>query len=482
MKFFNFNFLRRKKTEASAHLEESRYEDFGFRKIGDSENQKNLNQLSRDEQLKVVFSLWLKNGFAKRLIQLPIDFIVGEEMFTPEFKSKDDVIPEETLKQCSELVKAFIEKNKLNEKFERFATDLSLNGMLLLPCTNNPNGDVIIGFIDPSRIEKVITNPYDITEITSVKMKTGFMGNTKIFQIVKKRSAFDLPEEDQKSYDLLSGDAFFYAVNNVSNQPEGVSDLLADIDMIQKLYELLINVVDSTKLANMFVLDVEITGASADQIKAWRKANPIPTRPTRYVHNDKVKQSLAGTGIKAFNAPEVVRVIKNFILGNSSYPPMWFADGEDANRAIAIEQGTPVYKKLDKRQQKLVGILKDIYMYVIHMAVLSKEGFKLKKDDLESLIIEIKAPEIQIKNLDKITKSLTELTSSLEKAESRKWLTGKTIRKAFINFINLLGFDINYEAEESALENDPGNDPEPTDDEKEKMKLINPDAEDEKAA
>lgn len=442
------------KDKLNNNLAEAGYEDIGFRSIGSSDTQKNLTSLSRNQQLKLVFNLFIKNGFAKRLLQLPIEFIVGATMFCPEFKSKDDKIAQETLDECSDIIKEFNEKNKFANKFDKFALDLALNGMLLLPCINNDNGDVTVGFIDPAKIQKVITNPYDVTDVMEVKMKSNFVTKDKIYKIIRKKSAFEEVANETVNtadYDLLTGDAFYCAINNVSNQPEGISDLLADIDLIQKLYDLLINVIDSTKLANMFVLDTTIEGADPGKIKEWKKNNPIPDRATRFVHNDKVKQNLMGTNIRAFNSPEVIRVIRNFVLGNSSYPPMWFADGEDANKATAVEQGTPVYKKFSKRQELLVGIIKDIYLYVIHTAVRQKEGFKLTKDDLENLIIEIKSPEIQIKNLDKITTALKDLTESLAKAEVNKWLTSKTTRKSFISFINLLGFDINQEAEEAAL-------------------------------
>jgi len=450
-----FEFIKnlfKPKTNTVAIAESIEPDDRNYRRISEPQNEKSLNQLSRDQQLKLVFNLWLKNGFAKRLIQLPIDFIVGATMFTPEFKSKNDSIDETKLDACSELIKDFNERNKFASKFEKFATDLSLNGMLLTPCKYSENGDVTIGFIDPSKIDKVNTDPYDVTCITSVKMKTDFIKKPVTFEIVRKKSAFeDVKPED---YDLLDGDAFFYAINNVSNQPEGISDLLPDIDTIQKLYELLVNVVDSVKLANMFVLDTTYKGADATKIAEYVKSNPLPTRPTNRVHNENVETKLLGGTVTAFESDKIIRVIKNFILGNFSFPPMWFADGEDANRAIAIEQGTPVYKKLAKRQELLIDLLKNIYTYVIHSAVRSKEGFELSKDDLESLILEIRAPEIQIKNLDKITASLSSLVTSLDKAEQNRWLTGKTIRKSFISFINLLGFDINVETEEASLENE----------------------------
>jgi hypothetical protein len=449
-----FDFLKNFFNRFKKPISEASYlEDIGWNSISSDKNTQGLGQTSRDAQLKTVFQLWLRDGFAKQLIQLPIDFIIGDEMFIPEFKSKHDTIPETTLNACSELIAEFKEKNKFENKFEKYATDLSLNGMLLLPVIETENGNVTIGFIHPGNIETVVPNPYDVTDIMSVKMKTDFTTKQKVYKIIRIQSAFDeATETNPIDYDLLTGDAFYHSVNNVSNQPEGVSDLLADLDMLQKLDEMIISVADSIKLANMFVFDTEIQGANGDQIKQWKLNNPLPTRPTRFIHNERVKQQLLSTNVRAFTGHEVIRTIKNFILGNFAFPPMWFADGEDANRAIAIEQGTPVYKKLLKRQELLIEIIKNIYMYVIHSAIRSREGFPLKREDLENFIIQIKAPEIQIRNLERITNSLNTLTTSLNTAEQNNWLSSETVRKSFIQFVNLLGFDIDFETENTAVE------------------------------
>lgn len=449
MKIFS-NILSRLFPDRNKILTEASFEDYGFKSVGKTSNEKGISELSRDIQLKIAFQLWLKNGFAKRLVELPIEFIVGDSLFEPEFLSRNNKLSQEQLDECKKVIKDFVTLNKLNRRFEKFLTDLSINGMLILPVDKNTNGDIGLGFIDPSKIRKVRTNPYDVLDIIALKMKSNWTekGSEELIVINESSSPHFSREEHAE------GDVFYYSINNVSNQPEGVSDLLADSDLIENLYKLLIGIIEGSNLANMFVLDVEIEGASPEQITQWKKENPLPTRPSRFVHNSKIKQQIINSGVQAFDNPEVIRVIKNFILGNRSYPPMWFADGQDANRAIALEQGTPVYKKLIKRQELAITILKDLYTYALYTASKGKEGFNIKPDALLDLDIQIKAPEIQVKNLGMLTNSLIKLTDSIDKAESKKWISGKTVQKVFISFLNMLGMDIDTQSEITELENE----------------------------
>lgn len=431
--------------KSSPKLIESRTdEDYGFRSVRDNKA-KGINGVARDEQLRMVFSLWIKNGFAKRIIELPAEFIFGDTLFQPTIKSNKNLIDNDTLIECENAVKEFILSNKLVEKFEKFYVDLSLNGMLLCPVNVNPiNGKVKIGFIDPAHIDKVITNPYDITEITEVTLKNQFQGEQKILKVVTEEKE---NSEGLKTYKVLSGDCFYFSINNVSNQPEGVSDLLANIDFIELVSQLLYNVVDAVRLQNLFVIDVELAGMSDKEAAQWLKENPLPKKPSRFAHNEKVKQTMLSPGLRASDNSESVKLAKNFVLGNYSYPAMWFADGTDANRAIAVEQGTPIFKKLKKRQDFVVNMLKEIYMFVVQQAVLKREGIILTQEQIKSLVIEIAAPEIDTKNSTVITDSLVKLSDSLIKAVSSKWITAETAQITYITFLNNLGFNINIDSE-----------------------------------
>lgn len=45
--------------------------------------------------------------------------------------------------------------------------DKGINGMLILPAfVNKFNGEVKLGFIDPTQMDKVITNPMNVKEIS----------------------------------------------------------------------------------------------------------------------------------------------------------------------------------------------------------------------------------------------------------------------------------------------------------------------------
>ena len=53
------------------------YDERDYRRLSDT-NIKGLNPISRDRQLEIVYSLFLKNGLAKRILEIRNDFIFGD--------------------------------------------------------------------------------------------------------------------------------------------------------------------------------------------------------------------------------------------------------------------------------------------------------------------------------------------------------------------------------------------------------------------
>lgn len=433
--------------------EASSNEDVGFRPLGSSKDTKGLNQLTRDKQLKTVFAMYLKNGFAARILEIAIDFILGDEV-TPDnvtITGKKGILKEDKIEQIKEVIENFHTINDLDTEFERMELDKRLNGMLIIPAfVNKFNGEVKLGFVDPTQLDTVITNPLNVKEILKLKFKSSFGGPSKILDVIRKQTVAENPLSDQ--YNLLTGDTFYFAINNVSNQPEGVSDLLNIADLLNQLQRLTFNVLEGTRLANLFVLDVEIKGATKKKIEEWKKENPVPDGPVRWVHGDRVKQEIKSTGLKTTDNSQTIKLFKNFILACKGYPPMWFADGEDANKATSQEQGAPVIKKLKKQQKAAIRVLKTFYTYAIHQAILYKEGFNLTREELDDMDIAIKAPDLEVKDQAKLATVITSLIDALTKAISGGLITKESATKTFLNLIQNLGNDINIDAELAKLE------------------------------
>ncbi len=431
------------------------YDDYDYRRLSDI-NSKGLNPIARDRQLDIVYSLFLKNGLAKRILEIRNDFIFGDGF---KYSVTGKNITETKLMQAREVLDEFWEINKMDLRFEKKGFDLSLNGMLVMPAfVNRINGQVKLGFIDPKNIDTVITNPLNVEEITGIRIKhlTPTLSHKGVYKgegVGKKLSVIRLNEDiNDINFGLLDGDCFYFAINNVSNQPEGVSDLLGSADWLDMLDRLLYNTLQFVNALSKYFQDVELAGADEKRIEEWKKKNPISQSLSRFVHNEKVKYTILTPNINNADPSEIVRLYKNIVLGSQGFPEHWFADGGNTNLATAVEQETPIMRQLKNRQQYIIYILQTILRYALHKAYNKREGFSLTKDELSRININIVAPEFERKDFDKIGGGMKKIGDLLEQAEKQSWLSKETSGKIFRSIMDMIGYDIDEEEEKHMLE------------------------------
>jgi hypothetical protein len=341
-------------------------------------------------------------------------------------------------------------------RFEKKGYDLSLNGMLILPVfVNKINGQVRLGFIDPKNMDRVNTNPLNVEEILSIKLKgIGSISDQKReFTVIKIN-------EDPKSklFGMLDGECFYFSINNVSNQPEGVSDLLASADWLDMLDQMLFDVVQYMAKMHKYFQDVKLTGADEKAIDEWKKKNPISENLARFVHNEKLEMNIITPDIKKTDPSDVVRLYKNIVLGSQGYPEHWFADGGNTNLATATAQEGPTLRGLKKRQQYIIFILQTIFKFVLHKAIaMKREGFSLTKDDVENIIINVKVPDFERKDYNKIADGLEKIGNYLSMSEKNKWISHETAGDIARTIIDMIGYEIDSEIEKATLESEKNN-------------------------
>jgi len=422
-------------------------EEPGFRKITEREL-KGLDMITRDKQLKIVFNLYLTNPFAKTIIDTINDFVFGDG-FNYDVIAPDGT-PKYKVEQSKKILDDFWNKNKLDLRLEKKGLDLSLNGMLIQPVfINEHGGEVRLGFVDPQNLDTVNADPMNIEEIQSVKLKGVMSGQPKTLEVIKINES----NVQSESYGLLEGECFFFAINNVSNQPEGISDLLVSADTVDMLGQLLFNILKHSEMSYRTVEHVTLEGFSDEQINAWKSKNPRPKAGARYVTNEKVKIEEKTPDIKANNSAEIVRLFKNIVLLSKRLPEHWFADGGNTNLATAVEQGTAIFRMLKNRQQYWVYILEQILTFVLHQAYIKKkEGFNVTKEDLlNKLKVKIIVPEFETKNLEKVSDSINKIADFLDKAVTAGHMTKETAGKIYRGLCDLFGYDVDEKTESQKL-------------------------------
>jgi hypothetical protein len=428
-------------TEAQTYID---YDDADYRRLSDV-NTKGLNPLTRDRQLEIVYTLFLKNGLAKRILEIRNDFIFGDG-FKYNVTGKD--LSDEKIQQAKEVIDEFWEINKMDLRFEKKGFDLSLNGMLILPVfVNSINGQVKLGFIDPKNVERVVTNSLNVEDISRIKLKgIGQNNRPRSLDVIRLND-----NAISSNYGLLDGDCFYFAINNVSNQPEGVSDLLGSADWLDMLDQLLFNTLQFVYALSRYFQDVELQGADEKKIEEWKKQNPVSQNLSRFVHNEKVKFNVLSPNINNADPSEIVRLYKNIVLGSQGYPEHWFADGGNTNLATATEQSIPIMRQLKNRQQYIIYILQTMLRFALHKAYNRREGFTLTKDELNRVVINIIAPEFERKDFDKIGTGLKKLGDLLEQAQNQSWLSKETSGRIFRSMVDIIGYDIEEEDESAKI-------------------------------
>lgn len=428
-----------------------------WRRLTDNNEQKGLNLISRLRQYKIVFKMYLTNPMAHWIIDTLNDFVCGDgfeyevDINRDMLNGLSDTRKAEVLQQATNLLNVFWRKNRLDLNLLKFIKDLSLNGALCLSArVNEINGSVRLGFIDPANIETVVTDPLDVLSVQGVKLAKDKSGNPITLKgITEKIGVENITAED---YGLLDGQVFYFAINNVTNQPEGISDLLAVIDYLDVKDQMLFNIVENMRVQNLFVLDVEIKDADDKKLRDWEEKNPMPKTATRFLHNQDVKQEYKTPEIQGQQSSEMFRLIKNFILGAFSFPENWYADGGNANLATAVEQTTPIFRKLKARQQYVMFIIEQILTFVLHKAFNKLEGFTITRQELEAINIRVKAPEFETRNVKEITTALDTLTDAINKGVEAGYITEESGAACYRLFLQLTGFELDEQSEKAELE------------------------------
>lgn len=443
-------------TEAAIDNDEELYRKYG------ANNVKGLNPISRDRQLELAFAAYTTDPIAKFIIDVIIDYVCGDGFSYSFSVDKESGITaargEEITKQVKMIIDDFWKKNNMNLRFEKKVLDQRINGMLILPVfINSIDGSVKMGFIDPKNLDKIITNELNVEDIKQIKLK-GLNGNLpKILNVVRED---DVP--GNITYGMLVGETFYFAINNVSNQPEGVSDLIALLDTIDVMKKVLFKVIKVIDVHLSYVQHVKVKGGES-AVKDFKKNNPFTTDIQRLVTDKETEVDIFNPDLKTLDITDIIRLLKNLALGSQRIPEYWMGDGGNTNLATAKEQDEPTMRKFRKIQQQVVFMLETMFKFCVHQAIIYKRaGINITPEELEHINYDIKRPELERRDFSKIGEGLDKVQAVLSKAVTAKLLSQQTAQKIFISICDMLGHDIDIDTEVSQIEKEvKENPPEP---------------------
>lgn len=476
---------------------------YGYRKLGGG--QRDFTAVDYASALDVVWNVYQSNPIARRLLQIRRDYILGR-----------GVQPRADDEDLQEIIDAFWVGNKLDRRSKEFTFQLFLFGVQCFPVfVRESDGRVKLGYIDPSEIEDVVSDPENSMEMQAVVVQAQeTLGerpwletqSKRVYRIIQQGAdsshAVSIDEgghletEDRSQYmgkwlmasqailedwevhmlktfglKEYSGSCFYEKVNAVSNQPRGYSDLLSLTDWLDQHDTTLFDLADREGMAGYFSWDVKMDGADKTAIDA-RVAEIIrrpPKKGSVNVHNEKETWMFNYPDLKSAGSIETASALLNMILGGGGVPRHWYGSGDETNRATAQAQGGPTWRSLEHDQD----LVQDLFIWMLEFARDQAElagAWSPSEIDMDTLgdvevidpyFVDIIMPEMVARDLAIATGALSAVMAAIMTMLDLKLITRVKATEVLAKVVAELGVEVDpveelamAEAEQGAIELD----------------------------
>jgi hypothetical protein len=423
-----------------------------------------MGSLSHDQVLNTVWTLYLSNPVAARAMRLKRDYILGRGV-KPE--AEDD--------KLQAVLDGFMADNKLDSRLKKFILQLHLLGSQIYPVfVRATDGRVRLGYIDPSQVERVITHPDNVMEkwciVTKESQSTDkwvSFESKRVYRIVRAQD--DVIEGDavrqgahagrrvtaeqaelepwektmlgEYSLTEYTGSCFYFSVNELSNQDQGISDLLQEADWLDQLDATLFALADRENMADFFAWDLTVDGdePKVKERAAYFRANP-PKKGSVYAHNTKESLELKQPDLKQVGHIEAGRTLLRHVLGGLGMPEFWFGFGNETNRATAAESGTPTFRTMEADQDNARDMILEMLYFARDQAIIAG-NLEEASADVE---IKVSMPEMTTKDFGATAQSLQQVSQALVAVESLGLMTQETMARVWAAFVSAAG--VEYDA------------------------------------
>tara|TARA_R110002096_G_scaffold172484_7_gene346190 strand:- start:2195 stop:3616 length:1422 start_codon:yes stop_codon:yes gene_type:complete len=303
--------------------------------------------------------LWESNLLANRLIELPNAYLLAEGV---EIKVNDE--------DAQEWVNAFWNDpiNNMDIKLPKKVRELALFGEQCWPAfTNEHNGHVRLGYLDPGNIETIVTDPDNIEQPIGVVTVADKKGNKRRYRIIVNGPESIFTRRTQAIRDTFDdGECFYFTINALSNGRRGRSDLLPQIDWLDAYDHFMFGELDRADFLRAFIWDVEMKGLDEEQIKERVKKMQPPAPGSIRAHNESETWKAETPGLGSGDTESIARLFRNHVMGGATIPEHWFGGGGDVNRATGESMSEPTLKMCTMRQREIKHILESLTMFQIN--------------------------------------------------------------------------------------------------------------------
>lgn len=393
-------------------------DDWMYRKLtsGARLQHRDLSPLQQDRMLQVTWYLWEQNPFAKRLVTLMTDLIVGEGVTVA---AEDERIQDQIDKTWNHRINQFATRIR---EMHNFA---SLTGELILPVTQNTvSGRPVYGFIDPYQVKEVIPVPGNILIPDLLILKDSAAQAGERLKIVREN-----PETGR-----LEGEVFFWAINKLPNSLRGRSDLLPLADWLDLYDQYLFAEVERLQLLSAFVWDLTVKGATETDITKKLQKFPTPKPGSVYGHNENEELEARTPDLKAADRSEVASMLRRHIGGSMGFPTSYLGD-VDSNRATIEGQNDVMMKTPAARQ-------KEFRAFIDLMVRFAVEGVTTKNPALfrdAKTGYTVNMPEIAAKDVSRVGGVIAQVVTAMDTAMANNTMSRRLATTVVVSLLGQLG-------------------------------------------
>lgn len=393
-------------------------ESAGWRLLGDVDKRKapviDLDPAVHRRMQESAMRAYRFNPIARRLIEHQVDFVLGNGL------SVNSARPE-----ILSAVRLWWHANEWPRRIRERLRSLYIYGEWLhVPSASS--GMVSIADVVPTKITAVERDEYDhgqadVIVVDKVRYKNGREVENARYRVIRPRGG------------RLDGDVFFFALNRVTGNMRGVSELLTILDYAQIYDDILFSRAERVRLMSQIYWDLTISGMTEREVSEWiRSRADLPPAPgSIFAHNESVSLTPTVPNLRSEDHSEDAQLLKSHILTSAGWPGIWF-DDPTAGRANAQEMAEPAYRHVVSLQTELSTFLRlEIDYFLQHI------GVERSDTPWDDYTLSFNRPSTR--DLQRIGPAMSRIADFAERTLATKVLDPGEARQLVVSLINQLG-------------------------------------------
>jgi len=404
-----------------------------------------MNRSDLQEIQKQCIEIFKINPYAKRIIEMGVDFAIGDDdvTYTVEEEFKDKLEP---------ILELFWNDydNDIPKNLTAMAIELDVFGEQIYPIANEEKTRVVrLGHIDPRLVSRIMKNPDNGKRAWQVIVEPSDPTTDKnhiygVLNDIQGKLAVDPAQRSPLQNDMRAGeyktDCLLFQINKTISQTRGYSELMTMLDTLDLVDQFIFQVAERSLLLFEFLIHVTLKNTSAADVKKWRSENPKPS--SYMVTNDKVDVMVMSPDLKAVDAETLVRTITRYAMAGAGIPEHWIVAGDNTNYATAKEQNTPIERRLERKQNVIRQMLNLMIRHQFEKYFTNANPALIRK---YCDAVTINMPSVKGIDRKLMADILKNTATGLVMVTQQGWVKPESAAKSIVDLANTYGLDLEEE-------------------------------------